>query len=209
MEDYLHDPEEIYRRSFATVREACDLSGLPPGIAELALRMVHACAMPEIVGDIAWCGDVAGSARDALLAGAPVLTDCAMVAHGISRARLPRDNEVLCTLDDPGVAAKAERDGTTRSAAAVDCWLPRMGGAVIAIGNAPTALYRLLEHLKDGAGPPAALFAFPVGFVGAAESKQALIDGDCPVPYITLRGRLGGSAIAAAAINALNVEVPA
>ncbi len=209
MEKYLNDPQEIYRRSFSTVRGACDLSGLPPGIAEIALRMVHACAMPEIVGNISWRGEVAGSARDALNSGAPVLADCAMVAHGITRARLPRDNEVLCALDDPGVAEQAASEGTTRSAAAVDRWLPRMAGAVVVIGNAPTALYRLLEHLRDGAAPPAALFAFPVGFVGAAESKQALIDSDRLVPYITLRGRLGGSAIAVAAVNAINIKVPA
>lgn len=209
MNDYLSDPQEIYRRSFALVRDACDLAGLPPGIAALALRMVHASAMPAIVGDLRWDGDVAGAARAALDGGAPVLTDCEMLARGVIRARLPAANAVLCTLNDPAVAGAARRGATTRSAAAVDLWAPHLDGAVVAIGNAPTALYHLLELVRAGGPKPAALLAFPVGFVGAVESKQALIEGDYGIPYITLGGRLGGSAIAAAAVNALITETPA
>ena len=206
--DYLRDPAAIYRRSFDLVRGATDLSGVPRELSGTVLRLVHACGMPEIVEDLAWAGDPAGAGRRALEAGAPVIADCRMVAEGITRARLPAGNEVLCPLSDPQVPQLAEERATTRSAAAVDLWLPKLDGAVVAIGNAPTALFRLLELLGEGASRPAVLLAFPVGFVGAAESKAALIEADCSVPYVTLRGRRGGSALAAAAVNALSVQAP-
>ncbi len=201
--EYLRDPEAIYRQSFALVRAEADLAGLPAEIAGIAVRLVHACGMPDIVPDLAWSPDAVARGRAALDKGAPVIVDANMVGEGIIRARLPAENEIVCTLNDPAATARAKDIGTTRSAAAVDLWPPRLAGAVIAIGNAPTALFRLLELLADGAAPPAVILAFPVGFVGAAESKQALIDGAAGVPYLTLRGRRGGSAMAAAAVNAL------
>ena len=176
-----------------------DLSRLPPGLRTLAVRLVHACGMTDITGDLAWSGDPAKAARKALRAGRPVLADCRMVADGVIRSRLPADNPVICTLPD----ATAEALGTTRSAAAVDLWRPHLADAVVAIGNAPTALFRLLELLLEGAPRPAAIFGFPVGFVGAVESKEALIETALGVPYVTLRGRRGGSPLAAAAVNAL------
>jgi precorrin-8X/cobalt-precorrin-8 methylmutase len=201
--DYLRDPQEITRRSFEIVRAETDLAHLPADVAEIALRVVHACGMPEISPDLAYGGDVAGAGRAALAGGATVLADCAMVADGITRARLPADNAVRCTLNDPRTPELATRFGTTRSAAAVDLWGSDLAGAVVAIGNAPTALYRLLELLREGAPRPAVILAFPVGFVGAAESKDALIAAGIGIPYLTLRGRRGGSAMAAAAVNAL------
>ena len=203
MADYLRDPAEIYRRSFAAVRAEADLSGLPDDVAEIAVRLVHACGMPDIVADLAFTGDVADRGRAALGAGAPVIADCRMVAEGVIGRALPAANEIVCTLDAEAVPALAEAGATTRSAAAVELWRPHLEGAVVAIGNAPTALFRLLEVLAEGAPRPAAVLAFPVGFVGAAESKQALIAGGHGVPYLTLRGRRGGSALAAAAVNAL------
>lgn len=203
LDDYLRDPQEITRRSFEIVRAETDLSRLPAGIGEIALRVVHACGMPEIAPDLAYGGDVAGAGRTALAGGATVLADCAMVADGVTRARLPAGNVVRCTLNDSRTTALATRLGTTRSAAAVDLWGDDLAGAVVAIGNAPTALYRLLELLHEGAPRPAAVLAFPVGFVGAAESKEALIAAEIGVPFLTLRGRRGGSAMAAAAVNAL------
>ncbi|RMD62779.1 MAG: precorrin-8X methylmutase [Alphaproteobacteria bacterium] len=200
---YVRDPEEITRRSFALVRTACDLSALDAGSAEIAVRLVHACGMPDIVADLAWGGDVATAGRAALRAGAPILVDARMVAEGVTRARLPADNALVCPIVQPEVAVRARAQRITRSAAAVDLWRPCLDGAVVAIGNAPTALFRLLEILAEGAPRPAAILAFPVGFVGAAESKQALIDAGLGVPYVTLRGRRGGSALAAAALNAL------
>jgi precorrin-8X/cobalt-precorrin-8 methylmutase len=164
--------------------------------------------MPDIVGDLAWHPGLVEAGRAALGSGAPVLADCRMVADGVIRDRLPVDNEVLCSLDDPEVPALARHLATTRSAAAVELWRDRLSGAVVAIGNAPTALFRLLELLAEGAPRPAAILAFPVGFVGAAESKEALIEADLTVPYLTLRGRRGGSAMAAAAVNALAAEGP-
>ena len=203
LDDYLRDPREITRRSFEIVRAETDLSALPAAVGEIALRVVHACGMPEIVSDLAFGGDVAGAGRAALEAGATVLADCEMVAGGITRTRLPAGNVVLCSLNDPRTPDLATRLGTTRSAAAVDLWGDDLRGAVVAIGNAPTALYRLIEVLRGGAPRPAAILAFPVGFVGAAESKEALIGTGLRVPYLTLRGRRGGSAMAAAAVNAL------
>jgi precorrin-8X/cobalt-precorrin-8 methylmutase len=206
--EYLRDPAEITRRSFAIVQAEADLAALPPALAPVAVRLVHACGMPDIVADLAWHPDVAAAGRAALTAGAPVLADCRMVADGVTRARLPADNPVICTLDDPEVPALARRLGTTRSAAAVELWGDRLAGALVAIGNAPTALFRLIELLAEGAPRPAAILAFPVGFVGAAESKEALIAADLGVPYLTLRGRRGGSALAAAAVNALAADGP-
>jgi precorrin-8X/cobalt-precorrin-8 methylmutase len=206
MADYVRDPAEIYRRSFAAVKEATSLDHLPDGIRAVAARLVHASAMPEIVGHLAFSDDVAQRGRDALAAGAPIIVDCQMLAAGIIRSQLPAQNEIICTLNEDGVREQAQQAGTTRSAAAVDLWAPRLAGAVVAIGNAPTALFRLLELLADGAPRPAAILGFPVGFVGAAESKQALVESPVAVPYITLKGRLGGSAMAAAAVNALATD---
>ena len=203
LDNYIRDPQEITRRSFEIVRSETDLSALPPEVAEIALRVVHACGMPEIAGDLAYAGDLAGAGRAALQSGATVLADCEMVADGITRKRLPADNPVRCSLNDARTPGLAKTLGTTRSAAAVDLWSEDLVGAVVAIGNAPTALFRLLELLGDGAPRPAAILAFPVGFVGAAESKEALIAAKLGVPYLTLRGRRGGSAMAAAAVNAL------
>jgi len=201
--EYLRDPAEITRRSFEIVRAEADLAALPEALAAVAVRLVHACGMPDIVAELAWHPQVVARARTALAAGRPVLADCRMVADGVIRARLPAENPVLCTLDDPEVPALARRLGTTRSAAAVELWRGQLSGALVAIGNAPTALYRLLELLGEGAPRPAAILAFPVGFVGAAEAKEALIAAGLEVPYLTLRGRRGGSALAAAAVNAL------
>jgi precorrin-8X/cobalt-precorrin-8 methylmutase len=181
------------------------LSGFDADEARVAVRVIHACGMVDIAGALAFSPGFARTARAALLAGAPVLCDSNMVAHGITRARLPADNAVICTLGDPSVPALAQRLGTTRSAAALDLWGARMAGAVVAIGNAPTALFRLLELLAAGAPRPAAVIGMPVGFVGAAESKQALIEhGD--LPCVIVRGRQGGSAMAVAAVNALASE---
>lgn len=202
MLDYLRNPEEITRRSFAIVREEAVLAGLPEDVARLALRLIHACGMPEIVEGLAWGGNPGETAAEALRAGAPILVDARMVEVGITRARLPADNGIIVTLEDASVPRRAQAAGTTRSAAAVDLWEPFLEGAVVAIGNAPTALFRLLELLEGGAGRPAAIFGFPVGFVGAAESKEALIESELGLPYLTLRGRRGGSALAAAAVNA-------
>lgn len=197
---YLRQPEEIYRRSFAIIRGEADLSALPPEMHQPAVRLIHASGMTDIVADLAFSCAAAAAGRRALAAGAPILVDTEMLAHGIIRGRLPAANPVICTL------AGAAADGTTRSAAAVDRWGSRLDGAVVAIGNAPTALFRLLELLDQGAPRPALILAFPVGFVGAAESKQALIEHPGGVPYLTLRGRRGGSALAAAAVNALAGE---
>lgn len=202
--EYLRDPDAIYRRSFALIREAVDLAGLPPGIDTLAERLIHACGMPEILPDLAWTPDLPAAVQAALAAGKPVLCDAEMVVHGVIRSRLPADTPVLCFLNDPAAREIGRRDGITRSAAAVELWRPHLAGAVVVIGNAPTALFRLLELLADGASPrPAAILGFPVGFVGAAESKAALIADAGGIPYATLRGRRGGSAMAAAALNAL------
>jgi precorrin-8X/cobalt-precorrin-8 methylmutase len=206
--EYLRDPAEITRRSFEIVRAEVDLAALPEALAAVAVRLVHACGMPDIVGELAWRPGVVEQARAALGSGAPVLADCRMVADGVTRERLPAENAINCTLDDPEVPALARHLGTTRSAAAVELWRDHLPGAVVAIGNAPTALYRLIELLAEGAPPPAAILAFPVGFVGAAESKQALIEAELGVPYLTLRGRRGGSALAAAAVNALAADGP-
>ena len=202
--DYLRDGGEIWQRSLDIVRAETDLSGLPEDLADLAARMVLASGMPDIVGDLVWTGDVAEAGHAALGAGAAILTDSRMVLAGIIRARLPAGNPIVCSLYDPAVAVHADQLGTTRSAAAVDLWDEALAGAVVAIGNAPTALYRLIEVIEQGAPRPAAILGFPVGFVGAVEAKQALIDAQLGVPYLTLRGRRGGPSFAAAAINAMS-----
>ena len=201
MRAYLRDPDVIYRRSLAAARRETDLAHIPDDLTDLAIRLVHASAMPGLVRDLAFSANAGRAGREALANGAPILADCQMAAHGIAGALLPARNDVVCTLDAPEVPELAQRLGTTRSAAAVELWRPALEGGVIAIGNAPTALFRLLELIADGAGKPALVLGFPVGFVGAAESKAALIDSGAP--FITLRGRFGGSALAAAAVNAL------
>ncbi|UOZ06865.1 precorrin-8X methylmutase [Amycolatopsis sp. WQ 127309] len=202
MIDYLRDGAEIYRHSFATIREEADLAILPDDVAGLAVRMIHACGMVDLVDDVRYTLDVVESGRAALEAGAPILCDAQMIASGVTRRRLPAGNEVVCTLSDPSVPGLAERMGTTRSAAALELWRDKLPGSVVAIGNAPTALFRLLEILDEGAGAPAAIIGVPVGFVGAAESKVELAKR-APAPYLVVHGRRGGSAMAVAAINAL------
>jgi len=203
--DYIRDGAAIYRQSFATIRAEADLSGFTPEEARVAVRVIHACGMVEVARHIRFDPRFAQAARDALLAGAPILCDAKMVAHGITRPRLPAGNEVLCTLGDEGVPELARRIGNTRSAAALELWGERMRGAVVAIGNAPTALFHLLDLLDRGAAPPAAIIGVPVGFVGAMESKQALAE-DGRLPWMIVEGRLGGSAMAVAAVNALASE---
>jgi precorrin-8X/cobalt-precorrin-8 methylmutase len=201
--DYIRKPDEIYRRSFATIRAEAELAGLPADLEPLAVRLIHAAGDPAILADLAWNEDAAAAGRRALAAGAPILVDTEMVAAGIIRARLPAGNAVLCTLAEPGVAEAARATSGTRSAAAVDLWRERLEGAIVAIGNAPTALFRLLQLLDEGVPRPAVILGFPVGFVGAAEAKEALIAHGAGVPFVTIRGRRGGSAFAAAAVNAL------
>ena len=202
--DYIRDPDDIYRRSFEIARAETDLSRLPAALHDVALRIVHACGVPDLVADLEWRGEPVAAGREALARAAPVLADCRMVAEGIIRRRLPAANAVRCFVGDPEAAEAARRAGTTRSAAAVDLWRPQLDGALVAIGNAPTALFRLLEILGDAGTPrPAAILAFPVGFVGAAESKRALARLPDAPPFLTLHGRRGGSAMAAAALNAI------
>jgi precorrin-8X/cobalt-precorrin-8 methylmutase len=200
---YLRDGAAIYRRSFAIIRAEADLSRFSGDEAEIAVRMIHACGQVELAQHIVFGGDLVAAARGALAAGAPIFCDSQMLAHGMTRARLPARNDVICMLNDPRVPALAQQRGTTRSAAALDFWLDRLSGAVAAIGNAPTALFRLLELIDSGAAKPAAIVGIPVGFVGAAESKAMLADNSRGVPFVTVRGRVGGSAITAAALNAL------
>jgi precorrin-8X/cobalt-precorrin-8 methylmutase len=200
---YLRDGAAIYRRSFAIIRAEADLSGFSADQAEIVVRMVHACGVVEVAQQIVFGENFVAAARGALAAAAPILCDAEMVAHGITRSRLPVRNEVICALNDPRVAALANTLDTTRSAAALDLWTDRLAGAVVAIGNAPTALFRLLDLIDGGAPKPAAILGIPVGFVGAAEAKQALAADSRGVPFLTVRGRMGGSAMTAAAINAL------
>ncbi|MEV5806852.1 precorrin-8X methylmutase [Streptomyces parvulus] len=203
---YEKDGAAIYRQSFATIRAEADLTGLPADVSRVAVRMIHACGMVDLVRDIGHTPDVVARAREALLAGAPILCDVQMVASGVTRKRLPADNEVLCTLSDPAVPALAAELGTTRSAAALELWRDRLEGAVVAVGNAPTALFRLLEMIEEGAPRPAAVIGVPVGFIGAAESKDALAAHPSGLDHLVVRGRRGGSAIAAAALNAIASE---
>ena len=200
---YLRDGAVIYERSFAIIRSEADLSRFSADEADVAVRMIHACGQVDVARHILFGGDLVAAARGALARGAPILCDAEMVAHGISRARLPANNEVICTLNDPRTAALAKQNATTRSAAALDLWRERLGGAVVAIGNAPTALFRLLDLIDAGAPKPAAILGIPVGFVGAAESKAALAENPRGVPFLVVRGRMGGSAMTAAAVNAL------
>ena len=206
--DYLRDPDEIYRRSFELIEQELDLQRFPVSLRPAVRRIVHACGMPQVAGDLAWSGDPVGAAKVAISAGTTILCDSNMVAAGLIRCALPNDCDILCTLDAPDTKTLSEKLGTTRSAAAVELWRKRMRSSIVVIGNAPTALFHLLERLEEWPERPAAIFAFPVGFVGAAESKDALISCSYGIPYLTLRGRCGGSAIAAAAINSLSIETP-
>lgn len=200
--DYIREGDAIYRQSFAIIREEADLSAFTEDQADIAVRMIHACGLVEAAEHFRFSKDFVSQARGALHAGKPVFCDAEMVAHGITRARLPADNAVICTLRDSRTIELAKTIGNTRSAAALDLW-DEMDGALIAIGNAPTALFRLLELLDAGAPRPAAIIGMPVGFVGAAESKEALMANTLGIPYAIVRGRMGGSAMTAAAVNAL------
>jgi precorrin-8X/cobalt-precorrin-8 methylmutase len=200
---YLRDGLAIYERSFAIIRAEADLSRFSAEQTEVAIRMIHACGMVHVADAIVFGDGLVPAARGALGRGAPILCDCEMVAHGITRSRLPARNEVVCTLRDSCVPALAEKLGTTRSAASLELWSDKLAGALVAIGNAPTALFRLLELLDGGAPKPAAILGIPVGFVGAAESKEALAADPRGVPFLIVRGRMGGSAMTAAAVNAL------
>jgi precorrin-8X/cobalt-precorrin-8 methylmutase len=202
---YIKDGAEIYRHSFAIIRAEADLSRFKGGEEKVVVRIIHACGMTDIAGDVEMSANFAESASEALRRGAPILCDAKMVAHGITRARLPQNNSVICTLDDPSVARLAAEMGNTRSAAALELWRPHLEGAVVAIGNAPTSLFRLLEMIDQGAPRPTAIIGVPVGFVGAAESKEALAM-QTRVPFLIVRGRRGGSAMAVAAVNALASE---
>ena len=200
--NYIRDGAEIYRRSFSIIRAEAKLARFNSLEEKVAVRIIHACGMVEIADDVEMSADFAEKAREALIGGAPILCDAKMVAQGITRSRLPADNTVICTLDDPRTPDLAQAKGNTRSAAAMALWEPHLGGSVVAIGNAPTSLFRLLEMMAEGAPAPAAVIGTPVGFVGAAESKEALA-GYGRLPYLIVRGRKGGSAMAVAAINAL------
>jgi precorrin-8X/cobalt-precorrin-8 methylmutase len=206
MIDYMRDGAEIYRKSFATIRAEADLDGLDPVLSRTVVRMIHACGMVDLVRDVGASAGFGAAASGALRAGAPILCDTSMVAAGVTRARLPAGNEVLCTLSDPGVAELARELGTTRTAAALEHWRERLRDSVVVVGNAPTALFRLLELIDEGAGRPAAVIGVPVGFVGAAESKLELTRHPSRLEHLVVHGRRGGSAIAAAAVNALASE---
>ena len=204
---YLRDPELIYQQSFSAIRKEADLSHFPQDVANIVVRMIHSCGMIDIAQNIVYTISAASEGKAALMHGAPVLCDSRMVCEGVIRAKLPADNEVLCWNNFPESVALAKRLGTTRSAAAVEFWRPKLAGAVVAVGNAPTTLFRLLEILEEGVEPPAVIFGLPVGFVGAAESKELLVK-QCKesVQFLTLKGRRGGSAMAAAAVNALTFD---
>ena len=204
---YLRDPELIYQQSFNAIRKEADLSHFPQDIANIVVRMIHSCGMTDIAQDIVYTISAASAGKAALMQGAPVLCDSRMVCEGVIRAKLPAENEVLCWNNCPESVVLAKELETTRSAAAVDLWRPKLAGAVVAVGNAPTTLFRLLEVLEEGVDPPAVIFGLPVGFVGAAESKELLVK-QCKgsVQFLTLNGRRGGSAMAAAAVNALTVD---
>ncbi|MGA6106871.1 precorrin-8X methylmutase [Pseudomonas solani] len=207
MIDYIRDGQEIYRHSFSIIRAEADLSAIPPDLEKLAVRVIHACGMVDVVQDLRFSPGAGAAGRAAIAAGAPILCDARMVAEGVTRARLPADNKVICTLNDAGVPELAREQGNTRSAVALEHWREHLEGSVVVIGNAPTALFYLLEMLDAGAPKPALILGFPVGFVGAAESKDMLAANSRGVPYVIVRGRRGGSAMAAAAINALATEV--
>ncbi|CAD6518206.1 precorrin-8X methylmutase [Paraburkholderia metrosideri] len=207
MLEYLRDGQEIYRQSFATIRAEADLSRIPADLEKLAVRVIHACGMVDVIDALQFSADAGTAGRTALAQGAPILCDAGMVAQGITRARLPAANEVICTLTHPDVPSLASELGNTRSAAALELWRPHLAGSVVVIGNAPTALFHLLDMLDAGAPKPALILGFPVGFIGAAESKAALAQHSRGVPYVVVNGRRGGSAMAAAAVNALATEV--
>jgi precorrin-8X/cobalt-precorrin-8 methylmutase len=204
--DYIRDAAEIYRQSFATIRAEADLVRFPDDVAGVVVRLIHTCGQVDVTDHVAYTDDVVTTAHAALDGGAPILCDSSMVASGITRSRLPADNEVVSLVADPRAADLAARLGSTRSAAGVDLWADRLGGAVLAIGNAPTALFRLLELIDDGAPAPAAVLGGPVGFVGSAQSKQELIERPRGMSYLVVTGRRGGSAMAAAAVNAIASE---
>ena len=206
MRNYERDPHEITRLSFAAIRREADLSAVPEDVMPIALRMIHSCGMVDLPADLAFSKGAGDAGRAALAVGAPILCDVEMVARGIAARRLPADNKVICLLAENDVAERARALGTTRTAAAVELWQPLLAGAIIAIGNAPTALFRLLELFSEQAARPALMIATPPGFIGAAESKEALIANEFDVPYVALRGRRGGSALAAAAVNALALK---
>lgn len=207
MLEYERDGQAIYRQSFATIRAEADLSAIPADLEKLAVRVIHACGMVDVVQDLAFSPGAGAAGRAALAAGAPILCDARMVAEGVTRTRLPANNQVICTLHDDGIRELALERGNTRSAVALERWRPHLAGSVVVIGNAPTALFYLLEMLDAGAPKPALILGMPVGFVGARESKDALAADSRGVPYVIVRGRRGGSAMAAAAVNALATEV--
>lgn len=207
MIDYIRDGQEIYRQSFATIRAEADLSAIPVDLEKLAVRLIHACGMVDVVQDLRFSPGAGAAGRAALANGAPILCDARMVAEGITRARLPANNPVICTLHDKDVPQLARELGNTRSAVALEHWREHLEGSVVVIGNAPTALFYLLEMLDTGAPRPALILGMPVGFIGAAESKDMLAADSRGVPYVIVRGRRGGSAMAAAAVNALATEV--
>jgi precorrin-8X/cobalt-precorrin-8 methylmutase len=201
--DYIRDGTAIYEKSFAIIRAEADLSRFSDAEADVAIRMIHACGQVEAARQFAFSAGFVEAARGALIAGAPIFCDAEMVAHGVTRARLPAANDVICTLRDPRTPALAGKLGNTRSAAALELWRDRLAGSLVAIGNAPTALFYLLDMIAAGAPKPAAIVGMPVGFVGAAESKEALAENAFGIPYAIVRGRMGGSAMTAAAVNAL------
>lgn len=201
--DYIKDGAEIYRRSFGTIRAEADLARFPDDVSRVVVRMIHASGQIDLADDVAWSPGVVQAARAALQAGAPILSDARMIANGVIRSRLPRGNEIVCYLGDPRLETMAREMGTTKTAAAVELWADRLDGAVIAIGNAPTALFALLEKMEQIDARPAAVLGIPVGFIGSAESKQALVDNPFGLEYLTVQGRRGGSAVTVAAINAI------
>jgi precorrin-8X/cobalt-precorrin-8 methylmutase len=206
MLDYIRDGQAIYRASFATIRAEANLAAIPADLEKLAVRVIHACGMTDVIDDLVFSPGAGTAGRAALSRGAPILCDARMVAEGITRARLPANNRVICTLNDPSVPERARALGNTRSAAALELWRPDLEGSVVVIGNAPTALFHLLDMLDAGAPKPALILGFPVGFIGAAESKALLAADSRGVPFVALRGRRGGSAMAAGAVNALATE---
>lgn len=207
MLDYIRDGQEIYRQSFATIRAEADLSAIPDDLQKLAVRVIHACGMTDVAQDLRFSPGAGRAGRDAIAKGATIFCDARMVADGVTRSRLPADNSVVCTLNDPQVLDLAATLGNTRSAAALELWRERLEGSVVAIGNAPTALFHLLDMIDRGAPRPALILGFPVGFIGAAESKAILAADSRGIPFVTLLGRRGGSAMAAAAVNALATEI--
>lgn len=207
MLDYITDGQTIYQKSFATIRAEANLENVPADLEKLVVRVIHACGMTDIVDDIAYSQNAGTIGKNALANGCPVLCDANMVADGVTRKRLPANNSVICTLSEPDVADHAKRINNTRSAAAVELWKPYIKGSVVAIGNAPTALFHLLNLIEQGFEKPALILGFPVGFVGAKESKLALSENKLNLPYVVVHGRRGGSAMAAAAVNALASDV--